>query len=253
MTAKRRGGDRARWRVVVLLEILKAFCRLLLLRITNSRPLVTPPLPEREFDPAALEESRAAETSDMEGSGASSRLERLSQEVEGDEMGPMNGSEPWIMPRTKLSLPALPDASDISNYLLSRVLKADDVKPPKSLLRPIAGKAEIAEWLYILRPVIYALAMQRWASKDRKSWRPWLLGLGIEYGARQLAKKDFQQTVAGGLRGLTGLERDELRKRGWNMGWWMMKGAFYENVTKLVECLYLFLNCDQPRSDIFIF
>jgi peroxin-16 len=137
----------------------------------------------------------------------------------------------WTMPRTGLSLPTLPNSSDISSYLLSKVLTADDIKSPKALLHRVQGQGQLAECLYILRPVIYALAMQRWG-KDKKSWRPWLIGLSIEYGARQLAKKDFRERVAGGLRGLTGLERDELRKRGWALGWWTMRGAFYENVTK---------------------
>lgn len=56
----------------------------------------------------------------------------------------------------------------------------------------------------------------------------------MEYGCRQLAKRDFRERVAGGLRGLTGLEREELRKRGWSMGWWLLRGAFYENITKCV-------------------
>ena len=229
MLAKRRGGDRARWRVVVLLELLKAFCRVLLLRLTYSRPLVTPPLPEREVDPAVLQQSTAVRSAtDCSIDEASLGKEHFpdAQEEVPDE------SAPWTMPRTKLSLPSLPDANDISTYLLSRVLKADDVKPPQGLLRPVAGKGEIAELLYILRPVIYAIAMQRWASSNRRSWQPWLLGVGIEYGARQLAKKDFRKTVAGGLRGLTELEKVELSKRGWSMGWWVMRGAFYENVTK---------------------
>ena len=124
-----------------------------------------------------------------------------------------------------------PDSNDISSYLLSKVMKADDIKPPKALLHRVAGKGELAEILYILRPVIYALVMQYW-SKDRKSWRLWLMGISLEYGARQLAKADFQERIAGGLRGLTGLERAELRKRGWSLGWWVMRGAFYENITK---------------------
>lgn len=149
------------------------------------------------------------------------------------ETGSASGSDDanWTMPRTGLTLPTLPDSSDISNYLLSKVMTADDVKPPKALLHRVSGMGELAEILYIVRPVIYAAAMQHW-SKDRKSWRPWLMGLSIEYGARQLAKKDFQERVAGGLRGLTGLEREELKKRGWALGWWAMRGAFYENVTK---------------------
>lgn len=56
MAAKRR-GEKVRWRVVVLLEAIKALCRLFLLRLTNSRPLVSPPLPEREIDPRTLDEN----------------------------------------------------------------------------------------------------------------------------------------------------------------------------------------------------
>merc|ERR1711868_147409 len=44
MMAKRK-GEKARWRVVIILEAVKAICRLILMRLTNSRPLVNPPLP----------------------------------------------------------------------------------------------------------------------------------------------------------------------------------------------------------------
>jgi len=213
MAAKRR-GEKVRWRVVVVLEAVKAICRLLLLRLTNSRPLLSPPLPQREVDPSSLEESAAS----------SDGMDTPPNEHEVE-------AENWNMPRTGLSLPSLPDSGDISTYLLSKVLTADDIKPPKALLHRVSGKGELAECLYILRPVIYALAMQQWRG-DRKTWKPWLIGLSIEYGARQLAKKDFQERLAGGLRGLTGLEREELKKRGWALGWWMMRGAFYENITK---------------------
>lgn len=212
MAAKRR-GEKIRWRLVVTVECIKAFCRLLLLRLTNSRPLVSPPLPERDVDPAVLEGQ--ASSSD----GLTSPPSEASEE------------RPWTMPRTGLPLPSLPDSSDISHYLLSRVLTADDVKPPPQLLHRVHGLGEIAEVLYILRPVVYALALQRWRG-NRKSWRPWFIGLSVEYAARQLAKKDVRDRLAGGLRGLTGLEREELKKRGWAMGWWVMRGAFYENITK---------------------
>lgn len=212
--AARRRGQKTRWRVVVFIEFAKAVCRLLLLRLTNSRPLVSPPLPEREVDPRSTEEEGQSDWNGMQ-TPVSERSSDLS----------------WTMPRTGLSLPSLPDVNDVSNYLISKVLTADDIKPPKTLLHRVTGQGQLAEALYILRPVVYALAMQRW-SGDRRSWRPWLIGFGMEYGCRQLAKRDFRERVAGGLRGLTGLEREELRKRGWSMGWWLMRGAFYENITK---------------------
>jgi peroxin-16 len=138
----------------------------------------------------------------------------------------------------------LPDVNDVSNYLISKVLTADDIKPPKALLHRVTGQGQLAEILHILRPVVYALALQRW-SGDKRSWRPWLIGFGMEYGCRQLAKADFRERVTGGLRGLTGLEREELKKRGWSMGWWVMRGAFYENITKFVPAPSL---TDQYRD-----
>ncbi|KAJ5661640.1 Peroxisome membrane protein Pex16 [Penicillium maclennaniae] len=213
--AARRRGQKTRWRVVVFLEFAKAVCRLLLLRLTNSRPLVSPPLPEREVDPRSTEE----EEDQGDWNGMQTPVSERSTDIS------------WTMPRTGLSLPSLPDVNDVSNYLISKVLTADDIKSPKTLLHRVTGQGQLAEILYILRPVVYALAMQRW-SGDKRSWRPWLIGFGMEYGCRQLAKRDFRERVAGGLRGLTGLEREELRKRGWSMGWWMMRGAFYENITK---------------------
>ena len=213
MVARRR-GQQTRWRVVVFIEIAKAFCRLLLLRLTNSRPLVSPPLPEREVDPRQGEAEDSSDWNGME-SPVSERSSDLS----------------WTMPRTGMSLPSLPNVNDVSNYLISKVLTADDIKPPKALLHRITGQGQLAEVLYILRPVVYALAMQKWRG-NKRSWSPWLIGFGMEYGCRQLAKSDFRERVAGGLRGLTGLEREELKKRGWSMGWWLMRGAFYENITK---------------------
>ena len=223
MMAKRK-GEQTRWRMVVLLETVKAFCRLILMRLTNSRPLLSPPLPEREV----IEEKTAEE--DMIPSPPSERSERSEA-----------GSEQWTMPRTSLTLPPLPSSEDISSYLLSKVLTADDIKPPKALMHRTSGLGEMAEIMYIFRPVIYAAAMAWWtqgpsrdaAGRSRAAdWRPWLLGLSIEYGARQLAKHDLETRRPGGARGLTQLERDEMKKRGWALGWWAMRGAFYENVTR---------------------
>jgi peroxin-16 len=202
MMAKRR-GEKVRWRVVVVIEIVKAFCRLCLLRITNSRPLVTPPLPERDV----ISEETAEEEDEFSEEGF--REQRTRQPKE------------YKMKRTGLSLPTLPNPSDISSYLLSKVLTADDIKAPITLLNKVNGSAQVAEWLHILQPVVYALAMAR--SRDKKNWQPWLLGLSIEYAARQL-RKDGLRTTA--------LEREQWNKRGWAMGWWAMRGAFYENVTK---------------------
>ncbi|EKD16863.1 uncharacterized protein L3040_001144 [Drepanopeziza brunnea f. sp. 'multigermtubi'] len=214
MAAKRK-GERARWRVVVLLELFKAACRLCLLRITNSRPLVTPPLPEREVIVPEAEEK------EVDGAAAAEAEATFEDEGLGRRPSPVREKKEYRMKRTGLSLPVLPNPGDISSYLLSKVLTADDIKAPSALLNKTVGSAQLAEWLHILQPVVYAVAMSR--SKNKTNWQPWLLGLSIEYAARQL-RKDGLRTTA--------LEREQWGKRGWAMGWWAMRGAFYENVTK---------------------
>ncbi|KAF2861174.1 peroxisomal membrane protein pex16 [Piedraia hortae CBS 480.64] len=211
MAASRR-GEQARWRLVILLESIKAICRLLLMRLTNSRPLLSPPVPEREpMDPIRSFEDPTEST--------------LS-----------NPDSRWKMPRTSLTLPSLPAADDIPAYLRSRVLAADDIRPPQALLHRVSGLGGAAETVYILRPVFYALAMAYWSRHGRKAaktdWRPWLIGLAIEFGARQLAKYELEKRRPGGKRSLTQLEREEFQRRGRALWWWTMRGAFYENFTK---------------------
>jgi peroxin-16 len=215
MTAKRRGGEKTRWRVVVLLEAIKAFCRLLLMQITRSRQLVSPALPEREPIPEE-------ETSD-EGvvtASESEFMDEISSKEATDMLKPAHDKE-WTMPRTGMSMPSLPDSGDISSYLLSRVLTADDIRPATKLLNQLQGSNQVAEVLHILAPVVYAVALAR--SKNKRSWTPWLIGLAVQYAARQVRDSSMRATP---------LEREEWNKRGWAMLWWSMRGAFYENVTK---------------------
>jgi peroxin-16 len=216
MTVKRRGGDRARWRVVVLLEAIKAICRLLLLRITRSRPLLTPVLPERDPVPEERSEEDDSSLSEMLDYGSTSGF------TEGTNNQFIKPHEKeWMMPRTGMSLPSLPSPGDISGYLLGRVLTADDIKPATKLLNQLQGGAQAAEVLHVLAPLAYAISLAR--SRNKKSWTPWLIGLSIEYAARQLRDRSLRTTP---------LERDEWNRRGWAMGWWTMRGAFYENVMK---------------------
>ncbi|KAI0850714.1 peroxisome membrane protein [Daldinia vernicosa] len=212
MAAKRK-GEKVRWRVIILLEAIKAFCRLLLMRVTNSRPLVTPPLPEREPIPPEIDENDDAALKELMGEDTSS--------VEMDESAKSAHEKEWTMPRTGASLPSLPNPGDISSYLMSRVLTADDIKPAAKLLNTLSRSGQTAEILHILAPLVYAIALSR--SKNKKSWTPWILGFSMEYAARQLRDRGLRSTA---------LENEEWGKRYWAAGWWIMRGAFYEHFTK---------------------
>lgn len=244
MAAKRR-GERARWRVVVLLEAVKALCRLLLLRITRSRPLVSPPLPEREpipepaaddaeSDDAALRELMGEE--DDEDNQIKASNGRASTSADAAPNGTAHThTKDWHMPRTGMSLPSLPASGDISSYLLARVLTADDIKPATRLLSRLRGPTALAaEVLHIIAPLAFAVALARQHSRDGKkrgsgsiassSWYPWLIGFGLEMVARQLRDQRGLSTTA--------LERDEWGRRGRAMAWWGMRGPAYDMLVK---------------------
>lgn len=254
MLARRRGGERTRWRVVVLLEAFKAVCRLCLMRLTQSRPLVSPPMPlredlapvepeetEQEFSEEELKAADDQESFNVKGALGDAGVLTPPLSDAGKPASSLSTTEPYSMPRTGFTLPTLPTPDTVSTYLLNHVLTADDVKPAQDLLHRLASlRGQAAEVMYILRPVIYALLMQRVArmygyegSKWKRHWTPWLIGITMEYLARQLAKQELASGAPGGARsGLSALEREELRKRGWGLAWWGMRGAFYENITK---------------------
>jgi len=229
MTAKTK-GDRTRWKVVTLIECLKAICRLLLLRITGSRSVLSPPLPEREIDPSTLETSSS--------SSLSSTKTDLSAE---------DDSEYNLMSRTRLPPPILPPPGSALPYLVNKVTTAEDIKAPKQLVPQLTFPSQFAEILYILRPVIYASLMAYYALrtptisgssrnikivKSNTIWTPWIIGFVLEYTARQLQKRDIETNRPGGIRNLGTLEKEEWKKRGWQLMWWSMRGAFYQNITR---------------------
>ncbi|KAL8383593.1 hypothetical protein RB595_010675 [Gaeumannomyces hyphopodioides] len=247
MAARRRGDDRLRWRLVVLVEAFKALCKLILLRITRGRPLLTPALPERQPIPPPDDdgdESKAGEyvippelrDDNDDDDDAAHKATAANGHANGAATAAH--SKEWHMPRTHSVLPSLPDSADINSYLLSRVLTADDIKPAPKLLRPLAGAAQAAEVLHILAPLAYAMALAHFslrgsssaAGKNRSgraaaaaTWAPWALGLALSVAARQLRDRGLRATA---------LEREEWSRRGWGLGWWAMRGAAYEGVVK---------------------
>ena len=256
MLAKR-SGEKIRWRVVVFLEFVKAVCRLLMSRVTGLRPVIASSI-------GAESQERITSEEQPENGGIAPKLYGNEDAIAIGHVSPSDSgyaseaATEYKMPRTGLLLPAqlpttssspLSSASSISDYLSSRAITSDELKPPYRLVHELqSAKATLAELFYILRPVIYALALQRAATatisspalpggasnkRDWKhAWTPWLLGIGMEILSQQLAKQDMQETVVGGWKGMSVVEREEATRRSWSMGWWVLRGGFYENVTK---------------------
>lgn len=152
--------------------------------------------------------------------------------ADAEDSDPEREPKEWTMPRTGLRLSPLPPTSNnpdsISSFLASRVISADDIKSASRLISQLSSyQGHLAELLWIARPVIYALAMQRLRA-NKRDWRPWVLGLALELAATGLGKKDLRERRWR----VTGLEREEWSRRGWGTAWWVMRGAFYESLTR---------------------
>ncbi|KAL8900148.1 MAG: hypothetical protein Q9192_001233 [Flavoplaca navasiana] len=217
MFFKRRGGEKARWRLVVVLELIKAICRTIMFWVTGRRMVIE--------GRGTGERPNIPEQQQQQPEHAEDQLPQQQKESAGDQEITVREerNKEWNMPRTGMKLPVLPtqDGESITDFLSKRVISADDIKVASQLVRKITSyQGQLAELMWIARPLIYALAMQK------------LQGFGMEVAARELGKKHVRERTIGGWRGMTGLEKEELRRRGWGMAWWGMRGAFYENITK---------------------
>ncbi|KAL8670112.1 MAG: hypothetical protein Q9168_005339, partial [Polycauliona sp. 1 TL-2023] len=160
MFFKRRGGEKARWRVVVVLELIKAICRTIMFWVTGRRMVIEglggaderPVIPEQPPSPQSQEEEQTQGNQQESGARENITTARDSHTKE------------WPMPRTGMTLPILPTHShqSITDYLSARVISADDIKRASQLVRAMKSyQGQLAELLWIARPVVYALAMQK--------------------------------------------------------------------------------------------
>lgn len=126
----RRRGDRARWDAVLAIEAAKAALRLVMMNQTGGRLVLSPPLPQRDYDPAQTP------------SGAHGSAPTLS-DVFGD-----SGQK---------------DPAAIGKFLTSKALTDPSTLRPGELVGVVDGYRKLAEIAFILRPVIYGgLGLINW-------------------------------------------------------------------------------------------
>ncbi|ODQ68533.1 peroxisomal membrane protein PEX16 [Nadsonia fulvescens var. elongata DSM 6958] len=209
----RRFPQLTRWRIILLLELIKALCRLSLLKSTQGRPLMSPPIPEREIDPAQL-------SYDLNGQLTLAESDADSQDCK--------------MPRTGHKVPLEP-VLDARQYLASRVLGADDVNAPQDLVRVLKGKGvQAAEIIYVLRPLVYAVLLYSSKCSLKKQgqihrtkwlkWSPWIIGIAMDYLSRRIIQQSYDKP--------TTLEAEMLAQRWRSMAWWSLRGPAYESVLR---------------------
>lgn len=119
-----------------------------LLRITR-RPLMSPPIPERDIDPESLPPPSTRSSPTLVPSSLGSSPPDTPEHLR-------NNHEP-LPPHPLLTAPSPTNkTSVVEDFLLSKVLTTSSVKNPTSLVKPLLSPQEwIAESVYILRPFIY--------------------------------------------------------------------------------------------------
>lgn len=154
------------------------------MQLTDSRPVIHPPIPEREVDPSTLDNHVPL----LEGTPPNATL--VSQPNNGDFGEGQTSSPPnrdhdvesWRGARTSKVRPTIASIrgrsqavtlnganghrsngharyedtkKDVNAFLYARVLNVEDVKRPEDLVRPLEGVEKAAEVVWILRPLLY--------------------------------------------------------------------------------------------------
>ncbi|KNZ77428.1 Peroxisomal membrane protein PEX16 [Termitomyces sp. J132] len=202
MGLRRKVSSKARWRGVILLEVVKACLRFTLLLITR-KPLLSPPIPERDFDPASLP------TSTHPSSETPSDSTAIPDHLR-------NNHTP-LPPHALLSPRSETTAED---YLLPKAMSTSSVRPSLSLVKSLSSPTDwIAESIYIMRPLVYATLLV----SDRRSSRPLIVALAMELLSRNLRRTPPLSAV---------LERTEYARRDRDMLWYLLRGSIWQSYTR---------------------
>ncbi|KAG7099107.1 hypothetical protein E1B28_000980 [Marasmius oreades] len=212
MGLRRKVSDRSRWRGIVLLEILKAVLRLALLKITK-RPLLTPPIPERDFDPTTLPSPSNSTSPTLVPSSSPSSPPTTPDHLKNNRVPP--SPHPLLT-----TLPPPRTDTSVEEYLLPKALTTSSVKPPLSLIAPFLSSQEwLGEISYTLRPLVYATML----AYGRKSKRALFVALALELMSMALRRE---------LPPSASLERSEYARRDRDIFWYLFRGSIWDTFTK---------------------
>ena len=208
-------------------------------------------MPERELDPALLanmepqkppaqwkgselpphlqnnhvtfdrEARNASHQSEHPTSAGSDDLKKPASSLDlADDLKNPSGLNPLLLSPTDGS-----PARSIEDYLASKTLTISSVRAPTELIRPLLNPRDwLSEILWILKPLLYVLALSRSASK-KATYRtnPLILSLGIETLSRSLRRTPPPSAF---------LERDEYAKRDREILWYLLRGDIWTGWTK---------------------
>ncbi|RPD55802.1 peroxisome membrane protein [Lentinus tigrinus ALCF2SS1-6] len=212
MGLRRKVSRKTRWRGIVMLEVLKALLRLALLRITR-RPLVAPPIPEREFDPENIPAGSDTSSPTLAATSPPSSVLSTPEHLKNNHIA---------LPTHPLLTPPPPTHSPmpVEEYLLPKALTTSSVKAPTSLIKPLSSPKEwLSEVIYTIRPLVYAVML----SSGRKDNKPLMTALALELLALNLRRVPSPSSA---------LERSEYARRDRDITWYLLRGSIWDTWTR---------------------
>ncbi|KAF8951477.1 Peroxisomal membrane protein pex16 [Podila verticillata] len=210
MGVQKKWGAQYKWRVITALEAFKVAGRIALMKLTNQRMIVYPVHTERDVDPSTLADLAEAELSVKESHWTGARTGNTRLQLSAVQKSGKKGS-------------------DVTDFLLSKVLTPDSVRKPRDLVGLLSGLGSVGEYLFILRPLIYVLAMRKYG---QRSWYPWFLSLAIELSSRSCLTTALAARGGGRSGSSTPLEKDEMKRRLWLLLYYVLRSPFYDRFTK---------------------
>jgi len=136
------------------MNLSRMILRFTLLKIT-TRPLVSPPIPERDIDPGSLPTASAHTSPTLAPTSPPSSPPLTPNHLKNNHMP--------LHPSALMHTPPPPARSDTSveDYLLPKALTTSSVKPSLLLMKPLSSPLEwLSEFIYIIRPWIYGKCKQ---------------------------------------------------------------------------------------------
>ncbi|KAI8340870.1 peroxisome membrane protein [Chlamydoabsidia padenii] len=224
MGVRKKWGTRAQWKMIAILEGVKVFLRLGLLKTTEDRMTLSPTHLQRDVDPATLE-SKAGKT------GRHHQQQRH---------GERTGNE-WTSINDSFSLDRRDTFDDIDAFLMSKVLTPEKLRQPPQMAHVLSKMGNLGELLYILRPLIYVLCILKYG---QKSWKPWLYSLLTELGSQMALRKAFTLDDNSRHNNMMPLEKQEMSRRTQQIWFNLVRGAFYTHITRP----YLEQYCNRLES-----
>ncbi|KAH8548978.1 peroxisome membrane protein [Umbelopsis sp. PMI_123] len=224
MAVSKKLGKRAQWKLVFGVELFKAALRLTLLQLTNNRMLLNPNHLQRDVDPAMLGHQSSSAPQPVEAKtwiGKKTGLRHPFMQATIDLNGAAKQAANGFTIDQKYN--------DVTEYLMSKVLTPEKLRKPEDTVSVLNGLGKLGEILYILRPLIYVLAIFKYG---RYSWRPWLISLAVESASQAAVSRSFTSPYGSTKSTMTALEKAELNRRYHQMWFNLLRGQFYERFTR---------------------